>query len=240
MDYLDEALESFCKEHWPCEFVWTTRAAARNEYSFGERPPWAKDDIPLTVTYRCVNVRIGHDSKGHQDKNGRIFASGNYKSDFTFEGKRDELHAGVYFRLEYLLHQLTSRPQQGESQEGAAAEMHRSNITEFFRKLSNRSRPINLHDHSVCWCCLFEAPEHVLSCGHVLCTPCVKAYGRYETRTSVRIHECPFESYTVCEPRSIYIMPEMAGIRMLVLDEYCILSSTLRILLILSAVEFAA
>ncbi len=33
------------------------------------------------------------------------------------------------------------------------------------------------HDHSACWCCLFEAPEHVLSCGHVLCTPCVKAYG---------------------------------------------------------------
>ena len=62
----------------------------------------------------------------------------------------------------------------------------------------------------------------------------MKAYGRYETRTSVRIHECPFESYTKCEPRSIYIMPEMAGIRVLVLDEYCILSFTLRILLILS------
>jgi hypothetical protein len=218
----------------------TTRATARNEYSFGERPPWNNLQSPSTVTYKCVNVRIGHGSKGHQDKDGRIFAPGNYKSNFTFEEKRDELHARVYFRLEYLLDQLADRTRRGESQEGAAAEMHRSNIMEFFHKPSNRSGPINLHDHSVCWCCLFEAPEHVLSCGHVLCTPCVKAYGRYETRTSVRIHECPFESYIECEPRSIYIMPEMAGIRVLVLDEYWILSFTLRILLIISVVEFAA
>jgi hypothetical protein len=48
----------------------------------------------------------------------------------------------------------------------------------------------------------------------------VKAYGRHETRTTVLVHECPFESYAGCQPRLIYIMPETAGIRMLVLDEY--------------------
>jgi hypothetical protein len=197
----------------------TTGAAASMEYGLGERPPWNTVQSS-SLTYRCVNVRNGHGSKGHQYKDGSIFAPGNYKSKFSFENNRDELHAGVYFRLEYLLDQLADRTRRGESQEGVAAEMHRSNIMEFFHKPSNRSGPINLHNHSVCWCCLFETPEHILSCGHALCTPCVKAYGRHETRTSVRIHECPFESYTGCQPRSIYIMPETAGIRMLVLDEY--------------------
>jgi hypothetical protein len=60
----------------------------------------------------------------------------------------------------------------------------------------------------------------------VLCTPCLKAYGRSEGRTIVRIHECPFESYGRSQPRSIYIKPESAGIRMLVLDKYyCLLFS---------------
>lgn len=34
----------------------------------------------------------------------------------------------------------------------------------------------------------------------------------------MRIHECPFEIYG-SQPRSIYIKPETAGIRMLVLDD---------------------
>jgi hypothetical protein len=197
----------------------TTGSAASMEYDLGYRPSWNTVQAS-TLTYRCVNVRIGHGSKGHQYKDGSIFARGEYMSKFSFENNRDELLAGVYFRVECLLDQLADCTRRGESQEGAAAEMHRSNILEFFRKPSNRNRSINLHDHSVCWCCLFEAPEHVLSCGHVLCTPCVKAYGRHETRTSVRIHECPFESSTGCQSRSIYILPETAGIRMLVLDEY--------------------
>jgi hypothetical protein len=197
----------------------TTGSAASMEYDLGYRPSWNTVQAS-SLTYRCVNVRIGRGSKGHQYKDGSIFARGEYMSKFSFENNRDELHAGVYFRLECLLDQLADCTRRGESQEGAAAEMHRSNILEFFHKPSNRNKSINLHDHSVCWCCLFEAPEHVLSCGHVLCTPCVKAYGRHETRTSVRIHECPFESYTGCQPRSIYILPETAGIRMLVLDEY--------------------
>jgi hypothetical protein len=190
--------------------------------------------------YRCVNVRIGHNSKGHQDRDGRIFAYGGYVTRFSFRNNREEFHAGVYFRLEHLLSQLADCTRQGEPQEAATAKMHRTNLLEFFHKPPNESESTNLQNHSVCWCCLFETPEHALSCGHVLCTPCLKSYGRAEARTIVQIYECHLESYGRCQPRSIYIKPEAAGIRILVLDEYLLPSFVLEKCLISSVAESAA
>jgi len=195
------------------------------QYDLSNRPHFnnIRSSLP---TYRCINVRIGHGSKGHQNKDGRIFARGDYFARFSFENNQEEFQAGVYFSLKHLLGQLADCVRHGESQEVAAAKLHRVNLLEFFQKPSSESAAVNLHNRSVCWCCLFEGPEHSLSCGHVLCTPCLKAYGRSEGRTIVRIHECPFESYGRSQPRSIYIKPESAGIRMLVLDKYyCLLFS---------------
>lgn len=171
-------------------------------------------------TYRCVNSRAAHSSKGHQNSEGIVFGHGDYHSDFSFENNCEEFRAGVYYRLEGLLTQLTEGARQGQGQSVAAAVIHRKGLQDFFRKASTKRQVLIRESHTVCWCCLFETPQHALSCGHVLCTPCLKAYGRTETRTIVRIHECPFESYGRCQPRSIYIRPETAGLRMLVLDEY--------------------
>jgi hypothetical protein len=191
--------------------------AAQLQYDLGQTE--LCDNIQ-SITYRCINVRIGHGSKGHQNKDGRIFARGDYFARFSFQKNHEEFQAGVYFRLEHLLGQLADCIRQGESQEAAAAKIHRESLVKFFHKPSKESAAIILQNRSVCWCCLFEGPEHTLSCGHVLCTPCLKAYGRPEGRNIIRIHECPFESYGRYPPRSIYIKPETAGIRMLVLDEY--------------------
>jgi hypothetical protein len=53
--------------------------------------------------YPCVNVRSGHGSKGHQLKDGRVFAAGNYVSDFSFESYHKEFRQKVFLHLEHLL-----------------------------------------------------------------------------------------------------------------------------------------
>jgi hypothetical protein len=172
------------------------------------------------ILLKCVNVRSGHSAKGHQLKDGRVFAHGGYDSNFSFENNRDEFHAGVYFSLRHLLERLTSCVNRGESQYKAAHRIHRDDILSIFYQ-PPENRPVKFNVHDVCLSCLFEAPEHSLSCGHVLCTACVKVYGRMKDKTMVEMLECPLEtnSYRRCLPRTIYIKPDTAGVRVLSLDE---------------------
>jgi hypothetical protein len=172
------------------------------------------------ITYRCVNSRAAHNSKGHQNSDGIAFGHGKYHSNFSFESACEDFRAGVYYKLKDLLDQLTEGNREGERLSGVAVGIHRKELQEFFHKASAKRQDLIRESHTVCWCCLFETPQHALSCGHVLCTPCLRAYGRIESRTIVRIHECPFESSGRCQPRFIYIRPETAGLRILVLDEY--------------------
>jgi hypothetical protein len=54
IEYCDDALDEFCNRHWPCEYVHPNTRG------------------------RCVNVKAGHQSKGHQLVNGRVLAVGEY------------------------------------------------------------------------------------------------------------------------------------------------------------------
>ena len=182
------------------------------------------------IFLKCVNVRSCHSAKGHQLKDGRVFAHGEYVSKFSFENNRDEFRAGVYFRLQHLLDRLTSSVTQGESQHEAAHRIHRDDILSVFYQSSD-NRPVKFHIHDVCPSCLFKPPEHALSCGHILCTACVKAYGRIKDNTRVEMLECPLEanSYGRCLPRTIYIKPETAGVRVLSLDEWVNFSPNLMV-----------
>lgn len=172
-----------------------------------------------TYFFRCANLRCGHGSKGHQLEDGRILSRGKYLSSFSFENNREEFHRGVYYILEELLRQLPGNAEQEKLQRAAAITLHRDNIQEFLHTPGGKeNKIINLSDKRVCWSCLFEPPEHTLSCGHVLCTPCVKEYGQSVSRTIVQIRGCPFEANRESKPQSIYFKPEAAGIRALVLD----------------------
>ena len=92
-----------------------------------------------------------------------------------------------------------------------------------FYSHSVRDRPEAFISHTTCFCCLFEPPEHALSCGHVLCTPCLRAYGRSRGRNTVEIEGCPMERSS---GRSKYgswkvlLKPDAAGLRILTLDGY--------------------
>ncbi|KAL1622899.1 hypothetical protein SLS56_008580 [Neofusicoccum ribis] len=77
LEHLDAALENFCNSHWPCEFVKPGTGA------------------------RCVNVRSGH-AKGHQRKDGKVLAVGEYISSISFRIYHDEFQKNVFLSLKDL------------------------------------------------------------------------------------------------------------------------------------------
>jgi hypothetical protein len=170
--------------------------------------------------YPCVNVRSGHGSKGHQRKDGRVFAVGNYVSDFSFESYHKEFCQKVFLRLEYLLGLLLENTRNGEVPCIVAARIHRDDTLCRFYGSRTKEEARAFQSHSVCFCCLFEPPEHALPCGHVLCTSCVRSYSRVKTENLFEIHECPLEINTPdrCQSLTVYLKPEAAGVRILTLD----------------------
>ncbi|KAE9983700.1 hypothetical protein BLS_003847 [Venturia inaequalis] len=160
LEHIDAALENFLDQHWPCEFV-----------------------IQGT-DFQCVNVRNGHGSKGHQLKNGTVFAAGEYISEITFAEYSSTFRNNVYETLDGCLEDLRRRLQCIASFSGPVAnnpvsaidvqatEIHCDALHDFYDDLKYGSS-ISEHfsSHTACYACLLEPPEHTLPCGHVLCTP---------------------------------------------------------------------
>ena len=176
--------------------------------------------------YGCMRILtsrvLQHGSKGHQLKNGKVLAVGGYVSSFSFDDYREKFQDGVYLRLEELLKRLRSKVQEGaEFEAQAAAEIHKEEVLMHFYHHSARGRAEAFISHSTCFCCLFEPPEHALPCGHVLCTPCLRAYGHARGRTVVEIDGCPLESLNRRSRYGfwrVFLKPDAAGIRILTLD----------------------
>jgi hypothetical protein len=188
------ALENFCDRHWPCEYVKPGGGA------------------------RCVNVRSGHGAKGHQGPNGRVLAVGQYQSNFSAEAFQTEFRQRVYFNLVRLLNKLPVASRNAESEEQAAAYIHRDSVmASFYKHVGGAERFIS---HSVCFSCLCSPPQHALPCGHIICTPCLEAYGKRRRRMTFELHGCPLHPYYWNNTQSwaVTVKPSPAGIRMLVLD----------------------
>jgi hypothetical protein len=193
--HCDVALDDFCQRYWPCEYV-------------GMRG-------------RCVNVKVGH-RKGHQLKDGQVVAVGEYFSSFSSATYRDVFRYDVYRFLAGLLETLqdvTQNSKESEAQE--AANIHRDLVLRnFFHHLDG---PKNFISHTACFSCLISPPEHPLPCGHVLCTPCVKAFGEARGRATFDMKYCPLHRKDEPEGQFDYrwpivVKPRGAGIRVLALD----------------------
>lgn len=201
MNHLDDALENFCDHHWPCEFVDSKKQ-------------------------RCVNVRVGHQSKGHQSKDGKVFAAGDYVSSFSFNAYYQDFRNTVYSCLVALLDELAPRVQEGISEEAAAASIHKdmvinnffARITKTIWKLSAEER--FLHSHTACFCCLFGQAEVQLPCGHVICTACLTTYGYPNGETGYDMDGCPIERHVRLRSSTwrIQLKPKLAGVRIMTLD----------------------
>lgn len=198
LDHLDAALENFCDQHWPCEFRKGNK--------------------------RCVNVKSGHGSKGHQTKDGLVIADGKYESSIKFSEAHREFRENVFYHLWELLTELQLRVSQGDQQEQAAADIHRERVLRnFFRKVACGDTVAEAYSsHTACFCCLFEAPVHALPCGHIICETCARIYGRSQagSPTEIEMSWCPIDG-TRFGPGStwkLYTKPKAAGVRILTLD----------------------
>lgn len=197
VEHLNAALENFCDRHWPCEFQSQNGA-------------------------RCVNVRSGHGSKGHQQKNGKVLAAGDYFSGFSFRAHQRKFQDDVYFRLDGLLHLLRCYQQESNlTEEQAAAEIHRDKVIKnfFSHAVRDRSDAIMYVSHTACFCCLFEAAEHCLPCGHVLCTRCLKGFGKVRQKNVFEIVCCPVDGKSFqLGTWTVVLKPKTSGVRILTLD----------------------
>lgn len=192
-EHLDNALMNFCDRYWSCEYV---------------RPGKG----------RCVNVRSGH-TKGHQSASGKVLAGGAYESSFTFDAFREQFRNEVYLFLDELLRYLPrNRPGDDDSEVKVATYQHKTKILEpFFAHVKKGNETYDLSSHTVCFCCLFDVPEHSLPCGHVLCTRCLKAYGIVTKEHTVEFWECPIDGRKL-RYTPFYLKPTHCGVRILTLD----------------------
>lgn len=148
---------------------------------------------------------------------------GSYVSHFSFSDYQVKFQNDTYSRLDGLLNLLHSRlKNDDESEVQAAAGIHKGTVLDNFFNHTARGRTTSFISHSTCFSCLFEPPEHALPCGHVLCTPCLIAYGKFRGKTVVELNGCPLE--TLITPRrtswKAVLKPAAAGTRILTLDGY--------------------
>ncbi|PQE03570.1 patatin-like serine protein [Rutstroemia sp. NJR-2017a BVV2] len=186
-----EALESFRNTFWPCNF---------SSKRYG----------------RCKNVKSGHNPKGHQNSAGKIIAAGQYQSDFPTDYEDtwlDAIRANIA-QIEQQVH-ANSFHQPITGQE-PAWNAHEGVMNSFYQNFDSVSKVVS---HTTCLSCLGILPEHSLPCGHVLCTPCVEAFGRPVHKTLIELSYCPMhKSDKWDEPWHIKMKPVHAGVRVLSLD----------------------
>ena len=180
----------------------------------------------------CVNSKSSHAAKGHQSPYGRI-VYGDYESAFTCFDFSDQWKIFLKKRLQEIEAEFQEKRNatlpRNDSPVSAndrilAYELHKQYMGDFFRsyKGHNASSFISL---TTCYCCLMEVPEHPLQCRHVLCTGCIKAYGYQHDSHSMYMDYCPLHwSEKFDRPWIIHFKPEYAGVRILSLDGYVMLS----------------
>jgi hypothetical protein len=195
IDHCDSALDDFCAIFWPCSFI-----SRKGE--------------------RCVNVKERH-IKGHQNLRGNVIGSGSYESDFTFEDFCEDWAAHVKHYLTAIQEDLESQMTKSRTADEVrvTTKLHHGNLTNFYYHNGGARKFVS---HVTCFCCLRELAEHPLPCGHVICTPCVKGYGKphEELSGSYTVPTCPLHDFEAVfsTPVEVYLKPPLAGLRILSLD----------------------
>jgi hypothetical protein len=196
--FFDWAMGEYLEMHYPCSY------------------------ISADGTRQCMLVKARHQPKGHQDEKG-IIAAGDYQAAFDanfvphwkvqLRTAIGNIHRDFQYELEQVDHgeEASAVPEQR-----IALDLHIEYLNNFFEAVGPAS---SMCSHATCFCCLMDVPEHPLPCGHVLCTACIKAYGR-QVKSSVHVSCCPLhkESTKWARPTIIKFKPVGAGVRILSLD----------------------
>nr|POE62816.1 calcium-independent phospholipase a2-gamma [Quercus suber] len=195
--FFDYAMGEYLELHYPCSYV------------------------SADGTRQCMLVKARHLPKGHQDEKG-IIAAGDYEAAFdsTFlqqwKGQLRSAIEGIHRDFSYELEQVSNEDVQAIPEERIALDLHIEYLNQFYESVGPATA---ICSHATCFCCLMDVPEHPLPCGHVLCTACIKAYGK-QGKSFVTLTCCPLhrESTKWAKPALIKFKPANAGVRVLSLD----------------------
>lgn len=189
--HLDGALESFCNYQWRCEF---------------------KDNRG-----QCVNTKFGH-IKGHQRENGKILAAGQYLAKFSAKTYGNTFRSQTISHLRSMLERLLVQAGPEQTELDVAAIVHHDVVSLFYARIGGARK---FFSNTTCLSCLVGVPEHILSCAHTLCTPCIKEFGIQDNETkSTFTLRCPLHRYETVSVDKLQIStkPNSAGPRVLALD----------------------
>ena len=196
--FFDYAMGEYLELHYPCSYV-------------------SPDG-----TRQCMLVKARHQPKGHQDEEG-IIAAGDYEAAFDaswLQAWKSQLRTaigGIQRDFQYELEQLAQgEDTQAIPEERIALDLHIEYLNQFFETVGPATSIVS---HATCFCCLMDVPEHPLPCGHVLCSACIKAYGK-PSKSAVVLSSCPLhrESTRWARPAAVKFKPGGAGVRVLSLD----------------------
>jgi len=105
------------------------------------------------------------------------------------------------------------------SDEVLVLRQHSALMSDFY----SENQADGFRSHSTCVSCFTKMSIYALPCGHVLCTPCVKGYGKTDNKLDFNFKYCPLhpeQTQWVGRPFTIRFKPEFAGVRLLSLDGY--------------------
>lgn len=196
--FFDYAMGEYLELHYPCSFV-------------------SPDG-----TRQCMLVKARHQPKGHQDDKG-IIAAGDYEAAFDssfLQRWKTQLRAamdGIQRDFQYELEQLAHDGSvEAVPEERIALDLHVGYLNQFFETVGPAGSIVS---HATCFSCLMDVPEHPLPCGHVLCSACIKAYGK-PFKAGVSLSCCPLHQESTKWPKqaTIRFKPAHAGVRVLSLD----------------------
>ncbi|KAG8629356.1 hypothetical protein KVT40_003221 [Elsinoe batatas] len=194
---IDWALAEFFEMHWPCAFAQGSR--------------------------RCSVVKARH-IKGHQDTSG-VIASGDYQANVSLEKAAPVFNEQLQTAMTTLQRDFDYEADQTGKEDDlqdqqVALSLHKDYLRQFFTSVGIAAK---LFSHSSCFVCLMHVPSHPLPCGHVLCSACVKAFGKPHGRSTFVISHCPLHDESSPWKRwatsvHIYFKPKGVGTRVLALD----------------------
>jgi GTPase SAR1 family protein len=164
----------------------------------------------------CCNVKNSHD-KGHQSLTGKIFAKGPYSPEFDADAFFDTWMKQIAKELAGLETKLRQPGDDDDTDQKEVFRLHREVIGSHKSSLGTTA---GFFSHATCFCCVRQIPEHVLPCGHVLCTPCILSFGTL-SGGAYELDCCPLhpdETDWMNNLVRIKFKPRDAGVRVLCLD----------------------
>jgi hypothetical protein len=193
-EHCSKALKDFYDRNWPCDYT--------------------SDRIN-----RCGNLKGSH-GKYHQTKHADL-EGGSWLCSQTLEMVQESVKTHLRQELVNLAPGFSIQGEESNSDQNYLHEVYRSHKTNLDAFYGTWEEGDLFKSHANCFSCLLESPEHVLPCGHILCTPCITGFGMSLGAGFIRLDSCPLIGHRTGWNDSQYltsIKPDQAGLRVLSLD----------------------